>query len=101
MSRPFLFLPEVFLGTIGLSLVRAVGFRNLEWDLIPQGESPKEQLESVVLQMFRSGLRCSEAVREFQKAFILTVSKIKEAISAKLRRNSVFTGTRFVVRSEF
>jgi Fis family transcriptional regulator len=35
----------------------------------------KEQLESVVLQMYRAGLQCSEAVREFQKAFILTVLK--------------------------
>ena len=35
----------------------------------------KEQLESVVLQMYRAGLRCSEAVRQFQKAFILTVLK--------------------------
>jgi Fis family transcriptional regulator len=35
----------------------------------------KEQLESVVLQMYRDGMRCSEAVREFQRAFILTVLK--------------------------
>jgi Fis family transcriptional regulator, factor for inversion stimulation protein len=35
----------------------------------------KEQLESVVLQMYKAGMRCSEAVREFQKAFILTVLK--------------------------
>ena len=35
----------------------------------------KEQLESVVLQMYRAGIRCSEAVREFQKAFILAVLK--------------------------
>jgi Fis family transcriptional regulator len=35
----------------------------------------KEQLENVVFQMYRAGLRCSEAVREFQKAFILTVLK--------------------------
>ena len=35
----------------------------------------KEQLESVVLQMYRAGMRCSEAMREFQKAFILTVLK--------------------------
>jgi hypothetical protein len=35
----------------------------------------KEQLESVVLQMYKAGVRCSEAVREFQKAFILTVLK--------------------------
>jgi Bacterial regulatory protein, Fis family len=35
----------------------------------------KEQLESIVLQMYRAGVRCSEAVREFQKTFILTVLK--------------------------
>jgi DNA-binding NtrC family response regulator len=35
----------------------------------------KEQLASVVLQMYKAGGRCSEAVREFQKAFILTVLK--------------------------
>jgi len=35
----------------------------------------KEQLEGVVLQMYSAGVRCSEAVREFQKAFILTVLK--------------------------
>jgi DNA-binding NtrC family response regulator len=35
----------------------------------------KEQLESVVWQMYRTGVRCSEAVREFQKVFILTVLK--------------------------
>jgi Fis family transcriptional regulator, factor for inversion stimulation protein len=35
----------------------------------------RELLESVVLQMYRAGLRCSEAVREFQKVFILTVLK--------------------------
>jgi Fis family transcriptional regulator len=35
----------------------------------------KEQLESVVLQMYKAGMRCSEAVREFQKAFIFTVLK--------------------------
>ena len=37
----------------------------------------KEQLESVVLQMYRAGVRCSDAVREFQKTFILTVLKDK------------------------
>ncbi|MBZ5653414.1 MAG: histidine kinase [Acidobacteriia bacterium] len=35
----------------------------------------KEQLASVVLQMYKAGARCSEAMREFQKAFILTVLK--------------------------
>ena len=35
----------------------------------------KDQLESVVFQMHKAGVRCSEAVREFQKAFILAVLK--------------------------
>ena len=35
----------------------------------------KEQLSSVVWQMYRDGMRCSEAVREFQKTFILTALK--------------------------
>jgi Fis family transcriptional regulator len=35
----------------------------------------KEQLDSVISQMYRAGVRCSEAVREFQKAFILMVLK--------------------------
>jgi Fis family transcriptional regulator len=35
----------------------------------------KEQLDSVVLRMYRAGVPCSEAVREFQKAFILAVLK--------------------------
>jgi Fis family transcriptional regulator len=35
----------------------------------------KEQLESVILQMYKAGVACSEAVREFRKAFILTVLK--------------------------
>ena len=35
----------------------------------------KEQLASVVLQMYRAGVPYSEGVREFQKAFILTVLK--------------------------
>src|SRR6266852_8854471 len=35
----------------------------------------KDQLESVVLQMYKAGLCCSEALREFQKVFILTVLK--------------------------
>jgi len=33
----------------------------------------KSQLESLVLQMYKSGILYSEAVREFKKRFILTV----------------------------
>ena len=55
----------------------------------------KEQLESVVLQMYRAGLRCSEAVKEFQKVFILTVLKdqrgnqCKAAKKLGLHRNTL------------
>ena|ERR1700675_2899830 len=43
----------------------------------------KEQLESVVLQMYEAGVGCSEAVREFQKAFILTVLKSQRGNQCK------------------
>jgi Fis family transcriptional regulator len=43
----------------------------------------KDQLESVVLQMFRTGVRCSEAVREFQRAFIITVLKDQKGNQCK------------------
>jgi Fis family transcriptional regulator, factor for inversion stimulation protein len=55
----------------------------------------KEQLESVVLQMYRAGVRCSEAVREFQKTFILTVLKdqkgnqCKAAEKLRVHRNTL------------
>jgi Fis family transcriptional regulator len=35
----------------------------------------KDHLENLVLQMYEAGVRCSEAVREFQRAFIITVLK--------------------------
>jgi Fis family transcriptional regulator len=35
----------------------------------------KDHLEDLVSEMYKAGVRCSEAVREFQKAFILTVLK--------------------------
>jgi Fis family transcriptional regulator len=43
----------------------------------------KEQLASVVLQMYKAGVRCSEAMREFQKAFILTVLKDQRGNQSK------------------
>ena len=43
----------------------------------------KQQLETVVLQMYEAGVRCSEAVREFQKAFILTVLKDQKGNQCK------------------
>ena len=39
----------------------------------------KEALEQIVLYMYRSGLQYSEAVHEFQKAFLATVLRQENA----------------------
>jgi Fis family transcriptional regulator len=39
----------------------------------------KEQLEKLVVQMYRSGIRYAEAVREFQRVFVLTVLRERKA----------------------
>jgi DNA-binding NtrC family response regulator len=39
----------------------------------------KEELKQVVLQMYRSGLRYSEAVREFKSSFLATVLREQNA----------------------
>jgi Fis family transcriptional regulator, factor for inversion stimulation protein len=39
----------------------------------------KEQLEKLALQMYRSGIGYSEAVREFQKLFIVAVLREQKA----------------------
>ncbi|PYX32478.1 MAG: histidine kinase [Acidobacteria bacterium] len=39
----------------------------------------KEELERVVLEMYRSGLRYSDAVREFQRTFLATVLRDENA----------------------
>jgi DNA-binding NtrC family response regulator len=43
----------------------------------------KDKLDSLVLQMYKTGMRCSEAVREFQKTFILTVLKDQRGNQSK------------------
>jgi DNA-binding NtrC family response regulator len=43
----------------------------------------KEELQRLVLQMYRSGLRYSEAVREFQRTFVATV--LREANANQVR----------------
>ena len=43
----------------------------------------KEDLEQIVLEMFRSGLQYSEAVREFQKMFLTTVLREENANQVK------------------
>ena len=60
----------------------------------------KEQLESIVLQMYKAGVRCSEAVREFQKAFILTVLKDQRGNQCKAAEKLGYTGIRCAERSE-
>jgi len=55
----------------------------------------KVELENLVLQMYENGLRYSEAVREFQKAFILTVlqenegNQVRAARKLHIHRNSL------------
>ena len=55
----------------------------------------KVQLENLVLHMYKSGLRYSEAVREFQKAFILAVlqetngNQVRAARKLRIHRNSL------------
>ena len=55
----------------------------------------KEQLEKLVLQMYRSGIGYSKAVREFQSVFILTVlrehkaNQVKAAQKLGMHRNTL------------
>ena len=55
----------------------------------------KEQLERLVLQMYRSGTPFAEALREFQKAFIITVlrdqngNQVKAAGKLGMHRNTL------------
>lgn len=55
----------------------------------------KDQLESLVMQMYKSGILYSEAVREFKKRFILTVllenqgNQCKAARQLGMHRNTL------------
>jgi Fis family transcriptional regulator, factor for inversion stimulation protein len=57
--------------------------------------SVKAQLEDLVMQMYRGGITYSEAVREFKKAFLVTVLKensgnqCKAAVDLRMHRNSL------------
>ena len=61
----------------------------------PERLTVKEQLERLVLQMYRSGTPYSEAVREFQKAFIITVlrdlngNQVRAAGKLGMHRNTL------------
>ncbi len=55
----------------------------------------KEQLEKLVLQIYRDGTRYSEAVREFQRAFLATVlrehggNQVRAAKRLGMHRNTI------------
>lgn len=55
----------------------------------------KEELERLVLQMYRNGLRYSEAVREFQRTFLATVlretnaNQVRAAKRLGIHRNTL------------
>ena len=46
----------------------------------------KDQLESLVMQMYKSGIFYSEAVREFKKRFIITVLEENNGNQCKAAR---------------
>jgi Fis family transcriptional regulator len=46
----------------------------------------KDQLEALVMQMYKSGILYSEAVREFKKRFILAVLQENEGNQCKAAR---------------
>jgi hypothetical protein len=47
----------------------------------------KEEVEQIVLQMYRSGLQYSEAVREFQRTFLATVLRETNANQVRTAEN--------------
>jgi Fis family transcriptional regulator len=55
----------------------------------------RAQLEDLVMQMYRGGITYAEAVREFKKAFLVTVLKehngnqCKAAVDLRIHRNSL------------
>lgn len=55
----------------------------------------KEQLEKLVLQMYRNGIQYTEAVRVFQKAFIVTIlqeqkgNQVRTARELRMHRNTL------------
>ena len=46
----------------------------------------KEELERLVLQMYRSGLRYSDAVREFQRTFLATILRAENANQVRVAK---------------
>jgi len=61
----------------------------------PEGHPVKEQLDKLVLQMYRSGTTYSAAVREFQRTFIITVlrdlngNQVRAAEKLGMHRNTL------------
>ncbi len=51
-----------------------------------EGGTVKDQLEALILQMYKSGILYSEAVREFKKRFILTVLQENNGNQCKAAR---------------
>src|SRR5438094_7108427 len=94
MSQPFPFCsdPAVFTEDSHGSSPRdwpASSLANAEGEF-----AVKEQLEKLVLQMYRSGILYSESVREIQRVFMLTVlreqraSQVRAAQTLEMHRNT-------------
>ena len=52
-----------------------------------RGFALKEELEQIVLHMYRSGLQYSRAIREFQKTFLATVLREANGNQVRAARN--------------
>src|SRR5678815_2525010 len=53
---------------------------------VEKGVTVKDQLEALIMQMYKSGILYSEAVREFKKRFILTVLEENNGNQCKAAR---------------
>lgn len=66
-----------------------------EFLLLKAGRVVKEQLERLTLQIYRQGMRYSEAVKEFQKTFLTVVlrdhhaNQVKAAKALRIHRNTL------------
>ena len=69
--------------------------KNLDFYALSERGVVKDQLEALIMQMYKSGILYNEAVREFKKRFILTVlqdckgNQCKAARQLGMHRNTL------------
>ena len=65
---------------------RFIGSRSSLTKVRGRGDAVRDQLEALILQMYKSNILYSEAVREFKKRFILTVLEENRGNQCKAAR---------------